>query len=147
MPYDDLSIMTKYNDKDRLTNLIPEDDIATVLLGDRYHIPTLEQWEELIEYTTLELDVDEEYKTNMFILTSKVNSKKLGFLGSGRYVNNDRYIYNYANACLWSSTIGKKGDNFASYMSFNASMDKYATCCISEVNRYVGYPVRAVYNE
>jgi len=138
--------MTKYNDKDRLTNLVPSDDIATILLGNRYHIPTLEQCEELIEYTTSELDKDKEYKTSMFILTSKINGKKLGFLGSGRYVNNDRHIYDYDNACLWSSTIGKKGDNFASYISFNVSMDRYAICCVSEVNRYVGYPVRAVYN-
>lgn len=145
--YNNVYIMTKYNDKDKLINLMPEDDIATVLLGDGYHIPTIEQWEELTEYTTLELDIDEEYKTIMFILTSKVNGKKLGFFGSGRYVDDDKHIYDYDNACLWSSTIGKKGDKFVSRISFNNSQNKYVSHNISEVNRYIGYPVRAVYNE
>lgn len=43
--------ITKYNESDGLTALLPEDDIAAVFLGDNWHIPTADQWRELRNYT------------------------------------------------------------------------------------------------
>ena len=45
---------TKYNNGDKLRQLQPEDDAATVNLGPWCHIPTKAEWEELIEKCTWE---------------------------------------------------------------------------------------------
>lgn len=38
-----------YNESDNLTTLKPSDDAATAIWGDKYHMPTKEEWEELID--------------------------------------------------------------------------------------------------
>lgn len=44
-------VITKYNDIDRLTELLPEDDAAKVILGKEWGIPTLEESRALIANT------------------------------------------------------------------------------------------------
>jgi hypothetical protein len=45
--------LTKYNQKDKLIRLLPEDDAATQNSHNyNIHIPTTEQFEELLKYTT-----------------------------------------------------------------------------------------------
>ena len=39
---------TKYNKRDKLTVLQPEDDAATANLGNNYRTPTMEEWKELL---------------------------------------------------------------------------------------------------
>ena len=51
---DNLLKFSKYNVDDKLKQLQPEDDAATVILGPWCHIPTKAEWEELIEKCTWE---------------------------------------------------------------------------------------------
>ena len=46
------STITKYNANDGKTVLDPEDDAATVILGENYRMPTVEEGNELIEQCT-----------------------------------------------------------------------------------------------
>lgn len=45
----------KYNNKDSLLELTPDDDAASLYLGKGYHIPTKKQWEELFRNCRAEL--------------------------------------------------------------------------------------------
>ena len=93
--------------KDDLTELLPEDDIVTQTYGNGYHIPTIEQWRELIENSELSVIDDYQgiYDCRAFILTSKINGNKIYIPASG-YIN--EYLFGgKGGACLWSSTLYK----------------------------------------
>ncbi len=139
---DSVTILKYFSEEN--DTLMPEDDAATILLGDGFHIPSIEQWHELLDNTTLELDTDYEYKTNMFVLRSKINGKAIGIFGSGTKTSFNNKTYDYDNACLWTSNIGKDS-KYAYRIAFTTS-SKDATFNISEVYRCTGYPIRAVYN-
>lgn len=47
---------TKYNETDEKADLELEDDVANVMFGGEWHIPTMEQWGELIDNTTCTID-------------------------------------------------------------------------------------------
>ena len=51
IPYYDGEDFTKYNNDDGLSTLELSDDAANIILGNGAHIPTQEQWVELIENT------------------------------------------------------------------------------------------------
>ena len=51
--YYDGSSLTKYNESDGLTTLLPEDDAATANWGDDWRMPTEEEWWELCDNTTI----------------------------------------------------------------------------------------------
>ncbi len=81
--------MLKYNNDDNLINLLPEDDVAYQsknIYNVNCHIPTKEQCEELIKYTTSEYQ--ENYNNveglNGYILTSNINNNEI-FLPNAGY--------------------------------------------------------------
>ena len=63
--------LTKYNKEDKKTILDPEDDAAHVALGGKWHIPTREQIQELLDNTTNEERELNGMKDRM--ITSKTN--------------------------------------------------------------------------
>lgn len=88
---------------DNLTTLLPEDDAATANWGGRWHTPTAEDWEELIN--------------NCFHGTSKYNgvdgfmfvSRNGHFLflpNAGYYYYNGYGIHSMTDSWYWSSTLG-----------------------------------------
>ena len=83
---------------DNLTQLLPEDDAAAQLqvkkpYGFKIHIPTKDQCEELITYTTSNV-VESNFNLNMLELTSIINGNKLYFPFSGATYSEGFYNYN-----------------------------------------------------
>ena len=73
----------KYNNYDKLINLLPEDDAVCQsknIYNNNCHIPTKEQCEELIQYTTTS-EYQENYNNveglNGYILTSNINNNEI----------------------------------------------------------------------
>lgn len=85
---------------DNLTQLQPEDDIATLLLGPGFHIPTKNECEELISYTTNRWEDDYKKIKNLAgrVFTSKINGEEVFFPK-----NNDTSDMSY----YWSSDISE----------------------------------------
>ena len=83
--------MKKYNNYDNLFNLLPEDDAAYQFKkchNYKFHIPTKDQCEELIQYTTVS-EYQENYNNviglNGYILTSNINNNKIFIPMAGYY--------------------------------------------------------------
>lgn len=99
----------KYNTWDKLTTLVPQDDVAQILLGGKWRIPTIDEWTELINNCTMQAtgwvsgsgySRDWGYK-----LTSKINGNSI-FLpepGSSIYPP-------YSEGIYWSSSLYAVGE-------------------------------------
>ena len=78
--------LSKYNETDGKTVLDPEDDAATVNMGEGWRMPTYEEYQELMDNTTWEWI---ENYNNTFLdvmkLTSKINGNYIIFPASGYY--------------------------------------------------------------
>ena len=95
--------MKKYNNYDKLINLLPEDDAAYQFKkchNYKFHIPTKEQCEELLNYTTTS-ECQENYNgiegLNGYILTSNINNNEIfipaaGYFGFGDFQNDSIMI-------------------------------------------------------
>ena len=126
---------TKYNYEDGKTILDPEDDAAHVILGGKWHMPTKEQIQELIDNTTNEESKFDGVRGRLF--TSKINGNKLFFPysgGKGSSIGSSGYVGKY-----WSSSINKSLPNYSIilYTKFNDYRINFS-------NRCNGYSVRAV---
>lgn len=134
---------------DGLTQLLPEDDAAAVELGSHYSIPTKEQFEELLEYTTQEW-VDR-YKDIPFlngkIFTSKINDNSIFIPAAGERADKSAIAthFNIYKKCyLWTSTLYQDHNPNAYYFEFihNKRNDIEKTMTM----RCWGMPIRPVYN-
>lgn len=100
--------LTKYFDGDGKTTLDPEDDVAHLLLGGNWHIPTIEEWQELLDNCTIE-------KTEGgSIVKSNINNASIFLPLTG-----NRYENEYKNAGYgqyWSSTRLTSSGLDAQYM-------------------------------
>ena len=71
---------SKYNEKDRLTQLEPKDDIIHILLGGKWRMPTRKEYEELINnctWTHVITDSNDDFYTG----TSNINGNTIQFFG------------------------------------------------------------------
>lgn len=144
---DKYSSMTKYNVSDGLSTLQSEDDAAYVICGNKWIMPTKEQYDELFsdDNTTKKWVVD--YRgvsgVNGLIFISKFNGKELffpatGALGDGILMNEGAY------ASYWSSTV----DAYEPIYLINAyslyfgepELQRY----VGVDKRYYGLPIRGV---
>ncbi|MBR5854134.1 MAG: hypothetical protein IKY87_00455 [Paludibacteraceae bacterium] len=127
----------KYND----TLLVAYDgnaqyDLATAQWGREWYTPTLQQWEELIEYC------DWNYVMingiNGVLFTSKKTYNTI-FLPSTGYTDDDTYKLKYTtyNLAYWSAT-GWRTNGAHSYIA------NYEQGYMAATNRYVAHCVRAV---
>ena len=121
--------LTKYCNKsnygnnrftDGLTQLVPEDDVATVTKS-AWRIPTKEDFDELIAGTTSRWETD--YKgisgLNGGVFTSKVNGTTLFIPAAGFYYSSD--IFNVGSYCyLCSSSLYLDDPNYAYYLNFRS---------------------------
>ena len=117
---------TKYNSEDGKTVLDLEDDAAHVHMGGDWHMPTKEQWEELIANTTSTLTIKNGVKGRLF--TSKKNGKSIFVPVFGRMHGSAFYLvgsYGY----IWSSSVDEK------YL-FNAWGLDFSSSCLSVGNGY-----------
>lgn len=100
---------TKYTKSDKKDKLDPADDAATQLLGEKWSIPTKEQFEELLR------ECDFKYERNYkgttehgFVVTNKKtpNGNHI-FIPCGGFINLNTTTpsRNYLDAFLWTSSI------------------------------------------
>ena len=133
---------------DGLIQLLPEDDAATVELGSYYSIPTKEQFEELLEYTTQEW-VDR-YKDIPFlngkIFTSKINGKQIFIPAAGERTDKSSratYFNIYKKCYTWTSTLSLDYNPHAYYFEFIHNKRNN----IEKTMRCWGMPIRPVYKK
>ena len=136
---------TEYNDGDVL---ISEDDAASVIMGGRWHMPTKDDVEELINNTfthIVECDIEHEHISTVIgilCVSIKDPDKKLfiphvGYLYTDGSNGNSKDAYCY----LWTST-GYDSDNAYSLCHSFGSPINIDT--ISLNSRDNGYPIRGV---
>ena len=151
---DDSEILTQV---DNLTQLKVQDDAAyqnKKLHNFKFHIPTKEQFEELIKYTTIEniyvyvnhgkLEFSERIKHNEYnvygvSLTSIINGNQL-FFPFGSYKDSD-YNNPFMGGHYWTSNLYQNYPEDSYYMCSGYNFIK-----ISNGKRYRGLNVRPVIN-
>ncbi|MBO4567119.1 MAG: hypothetical protein J5695_07820 [Bacteroidales bacterium] len=140
--------ITKYNTSssygsvDNLTTLQPSDDAASVLMGDKWHIPTYADYAELCNssYTTWSWTT----KSGIwgYLVTSKINAATLFFPAAGGYMNSSLSSANDVGY-YWTSTLSTDACSSALFLNTDettASPNYY-------IKRYIGLPIRAVYSD
>lgn len=123
---------------DGVTELLPMDDAATANWGSEWQMPSLNQFQELIDsnYTTTEwitLNGKQGRK-----ITSRSNGKSIFLPGAGYYDNTLRYGvggYGY----FWSRTLHTK----YSYLAYNISFST-GNIVTNFYDRYLGRSIRPV---
>ena len=126
---------------DDLTQLVPEDDVATQT-NSTWRMPTKEDFEELIAGTTSSWveNYNDIEGLNGQVFTSKVNGNTLFIPASGAHVGSD--IKNIGSSCsLWTSSFYLSHPNSAYDLYFNNSGYIDAS---GYVNRCTGYSVRPI---
>ena len=122
---------------DELTELVAADDVATVVLGAGYKMPTKVQFEELINET------DKEWTSingvNGWKFTNKLDSSKYIFLPAAGYCGDSNLNNVGDEGHYWSSSLVEGSPYNACYLFFyDEEVD------VSYYNRYFGFTVRPV---
>lgn len=116
---------------DALTKLLPEDDAATVILGDEWCTPTRDQWLELWEHTSFKWTKQKGVKGMLFTAD---NGNDLFLPAAGGH--NDGITY-YNEGLYWSCELYILSN--VSYLNFNSDY-----CSLKYGFRCDGYSVRPV---
>ena len=120
---DDDHNLTKYCEKDGLTQLLPEDDVAYIKQkchSFKFHMPTKEQCEELINYTTSywckEPIVNGKIIKDLYgvMFTSKINGNSLFFPTAGYMTGKHTEDKKIAGG-VWTSTNAFGQDDITNY--------------------------------
>ena len=124
---------------DDLTTLLPEDDAATANWGDGWRMPTMEEFEELYNNTTVTWTTQNGVNGRLFTANNG-NSLFLPVAGyrDGSSLSNVDYLGYY-----WSSSLNTYNSNGAWYFEFDWGVYSYYYSIYSK-GRYCGQPVRPV---
>lgn len=128
------SNLTKYNSTDGLTKLEAEDDVAHVLCGGDWHMPTQTQMQELIDECTWTWGTVN--GINGYTVSGNGNSIFLPAAGY-RYNTSSSGVGSYGYYC--SSSLYSGNDSSTHYLYFNSSNHSVASG-----NRSYGRSVRPV---
>ena len=120
---------------DNLAMLLPEDDAATANWGDRWHMPSKEDWEELLDNTTGTMTTLHE--VNGLLLTAS-NGATL-FLPAAGFSTEDLVWYPGFYGSYWTSVLDKEGPDCARGFVFTSEGGLMGTSY-----RFCGRSVRAV---
>lgn len=132
----------KYNISGGLTELQPEDDAATVNWGSGWQIPSYDQLNELINYTTSEWAIVNGFKCRK--ITSEINGNSI-FLPAAGYSNDEAGIDAGNIGYYWLRSLNPIEDpQFASRLA--NTLEIYKGLRLGNGFRYEGYTVRPVYN-
>jgi hypothetical protein len=101
---------TKYNAADGKRVLDLEDDAAHIHMGGDWHIPTKEQYDELIANTTSNWTTHNEVEGRLF--TSNINGKSV-FVPAFGDANSSNINFDGFNSRVWSSSVSKNDLNYA----------------------------------
>ena len=140
--------LTKYCDRggygrlDGKLSLEPEDDVAHVKWGGDWHIPTIEEFQELIDNCTFEwLWMDEEKTIRAYKITGTNGNSIIMPAG---YKKND--TYNSLGFYYWSTNLRMDdipSNNHATHVTCLDYLSK-TEAELTNHYRYLGYPVRPV---
>lgn len=112
---------------DSLTVLEPDDDVAQVLWGDDWRMPTYEEITELIE------NCDFQWIEQGDVIGYYVTSRVEGYEKSSIFIP---YSEDMSAVCFWSSSVAFRQSNYASLLVDNTNRYIYARCN--------GLPIRPV---
>lgn len=128
--YQDEYTMTKYTRNDNILTLEPEDDVANVVLGGKWRIPTIQEINELRNNCTLTMD------TIKGVSGYTVKSLKKGF--------ENKSIFLPAAGHIWSDEFTNSFNYWSSTFCSNYSYDNDAFGFTQRYSRCAGLPVRPV---
>ena len=135
---------TKYNNEGGKTVLDPEDDAAHVNWGGSWRMPTLAEWQELIDNCTWTLTTQN--GINGYKVTSNIAGYTDRFIflpAAGNRYDSDLYDVGF-KGLYWSSSLYEYGSSNAWYLSFGLDgrfLDDYR---YYYSNRFLGLSVRPV---
>lgn len=149
------SLVTKYNTSynhgsfiDNKTILEPEDDAATIMLGSKWRMPTVEDFQELIDNTVPGDNANQygwitNYKgsgVDGLLLKSKVNNNTIFFPAAGSYEGAEH---------RWDMTMGVYGSSSLGYgtSSHECVVLKSLSSSLITLSdyRYYGHTIRGVF--
>ena len=136
------SNLTKYNTTDGLTTLEPSDDAATVNWGGKWRMPTIEQFNELLDPSNCTNEWVEDYNgsgVNGRLFTSVRNSKTLFFPAAG-YCYSGSLSYTGVSGYFWSCALSSGGEVYAQDLGFDSGV-----VALDDFTRVLGLPVRPVF--
>jgi hypothetical protein len=136
--YGDGDTFTKYTGSDGLTTLLPEDDAATANWGSGWRMPTEEEWEELLDNTTVTWTTQNGVNGRLFTAT---NGNSL-FLPAAGYRSNSNLYDAGSDGSYWSSSLDMVySDNSDNALGFGFESGNYI---VGYAGRYYGSTVRPV---
>lgn len=126
------------------TRLDPDDDAATVLLGENWHIPTREEWQELIDncvWVKSWYSYNSSYDSYGYIVYKKKDDSSNYTYSDPhiflKFITNNRYTYdNY----FWTSDLANQ-----SIYAYQMSIRTSGTPDVSYSSRYIGSLIRPVH--
>ena len=136
---------SEYGTVDNKTTLDPEDDVAHVIWGGKWRMPTKQEMVELLDNCTWE------WTTLNGVNGYRVTSKKQGytnrsiFLPAAGHALNLRYEYG-SRGSYWSSTIEPLNDGMGGLSCHSAAIIDFSSrhAVISYGSRESGYSIRPV---
>lgn len=115
------------------------DDAAWAALGGKFHIPTKEDWQELIKECDWTWKTTEDgYYNNGFLITGP--NENVIFLPAGGWkenANSDRGLSGY----YWASSVRENHSRDACYLTFDPTFGQ----SVSYLDRFHGLSIRPVY--
>ena len=131
----DGSNVTRYTGSDGLTTLLPEDDAAVANWGGGWRMPTIEEWQELVQNTTVTWDTINDVNGRLFTAS---NGNSLFIPAAGYYYASTLELSeNYG--LYWSSSLYMINTDGARNFYFNS--EGYL---LFNFGRCVGQSVRPV---
>lgn len=120
--------------------LNPEDDAASVVMGRQWHIPTEEQWQELIDEAVWTW-TENYHNTSVsgYIVANRHNKDVHIFLPAAGFYDKNRFFQGGFTGDYWSSSLDSDDSSYAWFVSFH-----HDDCNVVRNNRYYGISIRAV---
>ena len=126
--------LTKYTGSDGLTTLLPEDDAATTNWGSDWRMPTYEEWQELLDNTTVTWTTQNGVNGQLFTAS---NGNSL-FLPAEGYLDGINLINESSFGFYWSCSLSNNS-TYARRLRFQSGNFN-----VSGSWRCYGHSVRAV---
>lgn len=136
------SHITKYNSTDGMTVLDIEDDGARANWGGTWKVPSVADFNNLINSTTYQwiADYNDSGVAGM-LFTDKEDASKVLFFPAGNSAKNGNVALN-TDGSFYADSIPSVGSQNSSYLGINNNGDAFAS--VGEGRRYYGRNIRAI---
>ena len=135
--------LTKYYKSDKLTTLEADDDIASVIYGENWRIPTKAEWQELIDNCTIDYSAQEN-GVNGLRFTSNIPGYESAsiFIPVGGRKQDDGILNEGSFGLYWTSECVSTFNLY--YNAFYAELSILGDAGTANAERFYGHNVRAV---